>query len=236
MGRSNVAVMAALLALVSVAPPVEAQVQPPSGAQSRDVPSELERTIAAAALDAQARRLSPQATQALMEQRIRALLAAMPRPELALQTIDALLEECQRDPTAVARRFVITLFDGVSYAGDSVTVYDEENNLTEVNFDNRARSARSATAWLLCEDADFRGRCERVNATVDDLASIRLSLQLSSLRSGGRDVCGGPARAALGAVRAVITSPAVTGGGPAPLRPPPTVDGGGGTSDYRPGD
>src|SRR3712207_5206638 len=56
----------------------------------------------------------------------------------------------------------ITFYVGPNYTGRQVTVFGEERNFSSIGFNDRARSARASGSWLICEDSEFRGRCERI--------------------------------------------------------------------------
>ena len=85
-------------------------------------------------------------------------------------------------------RSTITFYEYPNFGGRSVTVYGEENNFLEIGFNDRARSARANGSFLVCEDVDFRGRCERVSGDVRDLGYVGLAGRVSSARmeGGGR--------------------------------------------------
>lgn len=85
----------------------------------------------------------------------------------------------------------ITFYEGENFRGRAVTVFGEENNLNDLSFNDRARSARTNGAFVVCEDADFRGRCERIAGAISDLGRIGLTGRISSARDarfgGGYD-------------------------------------------------
>ena len=77
----------------------------------------------------------------------------------------------------------ITFYEYPNFGGRSVTVYGEENNFSDIGFNDRARSARANGSFLVCEDLDFRGRCERISGNVRDLEYMGLGGRVSSARS-----------------------------------------------------
>ena len=80
----------------------------------------------------------------------------------------------------------IILYDQFSQRGRSVRVRDEIANLERLGFNDRALSleVRGYDRWLVCEDANFRGRCEEVSGEVDNLHL--LNREISSVRRLGR--------------------------------------------------
>ena len=83
----------------------------------------------------------------------------------------------------------ITFYEYPNFGGRSVTVHGDENNLADIGFNDRARSARAQGSFLVCEDLDYGGRCERVSGNVRDLEYLGLGGRVSSTRaeSGGWD-------------------------------------------------
>ena len=91
----------------------------------------------------------------------------------------------------------VTFYEGENFTGRSVTVYGEERNFARIDFNDRARSARASGAFVVCDDSEFRGRCERLTGSVRSLDRLGLNARISSVRedrdggySGGQD--GGP--------------------------------------------
>ena len=76
----------------------------------------------------------------------------------------------------------IILYDGFSQTGRSVRIEDEVYNLERLGFNDRAMSleVRGYGRWLVCEDSNFRGRCEEVSGEVDNLHL--LNREISSVR------------------------------------------------------
>jgi hypothetical protein len=80
----------------------------------------------------------------------------------------------------------IILYDQFSQRGRSVRIRDEITNLERLGFNDQALSLEvlGYDRWLVCEDADFRGRCEEVSGEVDNLHL--LNREISSVRRLGR--------------------------------------------------
>lgn len=77
-----------------------------------------------------------------------------------------------------------TLYEFPNFQGRSVVVTREEGNLSNVGFNDRARSARFEGTWRVCEDASYRGRCETFVGSVPNL-SLRISGVSSLQMTGG---------------------------------------------------
>lgn len=82
------------------------------------------------------------------------------------------------------------LYEYPNFQGRSVTITREQGNLSNVGFNDRARSIRVSGSWRLCEDAGFRSRCETVQGSVNDLRQVGIS-GLSSIRYEGPGYGGG---------------------------------------------
>lgn len=65
-----------------------------------------------------------------------------------------------------------TLYEYPNFQGRSITITRERSNLSDVNFNDRARSIRTTGRWKLCEDSDYRSRCDTVNGSVADLRTM----------------------------------------------------------------
>jgi len=92
----------------------------------------------------------------------------------------------------------IILYDRDGFGGRSVRYRDGVSNLSSLGFNDATRSIRTRGRWIVCQDADFEGRCRTVEGNLSDLFSIGLSNAISSLRpaegyGGGYDPgYGGP--------------------------------------------
>src|SRR5215218_1721501 len=73
------------------------------------------------------------------------------------------------------------LFEYPNFQGRSIVVTRENGNLDGVGFNDRTGSARLEGSWRLCEDKDYRGRCETVTGSIPNL-SYRGIKGLSSLQ------------------------------------------------------
>ena len=74
-----------------------------------------------------------------------------------------------------------TLYELPGFQGRSVVVNGSTNNLDNIGFNDRTRSVRLSGTWRLCEDSDFRSRCETLSGSVPDLRQRGIS-GLSSLQ------------------------------------------------------
>jgi hypothetical protein len=76
----------------------------------------------------------------------------------------------------------ITLFSEPGFRGEARTIYEVEANLVRIGFNDRARSIQTNRPIIVCEDIEFRGRCERINGPVADLNYSGLGGRVSSVR------------------------------------------------------
>jgi hypothetical protein len=88
----------------------------------------------------------------------------------------------------------IILYENPNFQGRSVSFYADASNLSDQSFNDRARSARITGSWRLCEDKNYRSRCEPFADDVADLGAYDFGARVSSLQQvGGRpDQAGGP--------------------------------------------
>jgi hypothetical protein len=81
------------------------------------------------------------------------------------------------------------LFEYPNFQGRSVVVTRENGNLDGVGFNDRARSVQLTGTWRLCEDKDYRGRCETITGAVPNLSFQGInglsSLQMTGAHGGG---------------------------------------------------
>ncbi len=83
----------------------------------------------------------------------------------------------------------IILFSQEDFRGEARSFGNDVRNLTQAGFNDRARSVRvNSGVWLLCEDANFGGRCEYVDRNVRDLRRIGLRGNISSISLSPYDV------------------------------------------------
>lgn len=76
----------------------------------------------------------------------------------------------------------ITFYEGENFTGRAVTVFGVESDFTRLGFNDRARSAQANGSFVVCEDIEFRGRCERVTGSVRSLDRIGMGGRISSAR------------------------------------------------------
>lgn len=90
----------------------------------------------------------------------------------------------ERRRTGEAR---LTLYELPNFQGRSVELYADAPNLADVGFNDRARSARVEGSWRLCEDRNYRSRCEPFADDVRDFAPFSFNAMVSSVQQvGGR--------------------------------------------------
>jgi hypothetical protein len=85
----------------------------------------------------------------------------------------------------------ITFYEGDNFTGREVVIYGEERDFSRIGFNDRARSARTNGSFLVCEDREFRGRCERLSGSVRSLAVLGMSSRISSARDERSTGAGG---------------------------------------------
>jgi hypothetical protein len=87
---------------------------------------------------------------------------------------------------------------GPGYGRNAITVYAKKNfgggsqrfdyaigNLGNTGLNDRIRSIRlerRSGPWLVCEDANFRGRCQQIDRSVSDTRKIGMDRAISSFR------------------------------------------------------
>ena len=77
----------------------------------------------------------------------------------------------------------IILYSETNLRGQSVELTTDHPNFNTIRFNDRARSVEvRGGVWLLCEDGNYRGRCEYVDRTVRNLGELNLSGSISSAR------------------------------------------------------
>lgn len=79
----------------------------------------------------------------------------------------------------------ITLFTGLDYKGQSVTITSDTPNLRDLNFDEVSSSLVARGEWEVCLDPNYGSRCRTYNSSITDLRSFRG--RISSIRYVGRD-------------------------------------------------
>jgi hypothetical protein len=78
----------------------------------------------------------------------------------------------------------ITLFAGLDYKGQSVTITSDTPNLRDLNFDEVSNSLVARGEWEVCLDPNYGSRCRTYSNAVTDLRSFRG--RISSIRYVGR--------------------------------------------------
>lgn len=77
----------------------------------------------------------------------------------------------------------IILYSDTNLRGQTVELTGDQPNFNTIRFNDRARSVEvRGGVWLLCEDGNYRGRCEYVDRTVRNLGELNLSGSISSAR------------------------------------------------------
>lgn len=94
----------------------------------------------------------------------------------------------------------ITVYEQPNFRGRNATYRDDVRNLNDTGMNDRINSLEVAPGemWEVCEDRDFRGRCQVFSGTEYDLRARGWGDQISSLRrvrggggGGGGDWSGG---------------------------------------------
>lgn len=80
-----------------------------------------------------------------------------------------------RQPSAV-------LYDQPNFQGRQTTVYGYATNLPR-DFNDKAMSGRFQGRWRICEDSDYRGRCQDVNGDVPNMNLLGMGERISSLQA-----------------------------------------------------
>jgi hypothetical protein len=79
----------------------------------------------------------------------------------------------------------ISLFAGRNFRGEPVQIAGPTPNLAGLGLNDRVRSIeldRRSGPWIVCTDADYRGRCVTVTGSVADVRQIGMRDAVSSLR------------------------------------------------------
>jgi hypothetical protein len=82
-------------------------------------------------------------------------------------------------------RDAVTLYGGRNMRGPSVRIDGEAPNLGSTGLNDRIRSIqldRRSGPWLVCTDANYRGRCTTIGQSVSDTRAIGMGDSISSLR------------------------------------------------------
>jgi hypothetical protein len=74
----------------------------------------------------------------------------------------------------------MTLYSGPNFTGRSVTFGSSVRNLNDAGFNDLAMSARVRGIWKICEDRDYRSRCEWVDGDIRDLGWVDMNRKISS--------------------------------------------------------
>lgn len=91
-----------------------------------------------------------------------------------------------RQPAAI-------LFDQPDFQGRQTTIYGTATNLPR-DWNDKTMSARFQGRWRICQDSDFRGRCQDVSGDVPNMNTLGLGEAITSLQayaSGGGSGGGG---------------------------------------------
>jgi hypothetical protein len=79
----------------------------------------------------------------------------------------------------------VTLYGGRNWRGPSVRIDGEAPNLGSTGLNDRIGSIqldRGSGPWLVCTDANYRGRCTSIDRSVRDTREIGMRDSISSLR------------------------------------------------------
>lgn len=86
-------------------------------------------------------------------------------------------------------RDTITLFSGKNLRGQAVRVAGPMPNLARTGLNDRVRSIqldRRSGPWIVCADADYRGRCVTITRSIPDTRELGMARDISSLRPARR--------------------------------------------------
>jgi len=79
----------------------------------------------------------------------------------------------------------VTLFGGRNWRGPSIRIEGPTPNLGSTGLNDRVRSIqldRRSGPWIVCTDANYRGRCTTIGESVTDTRAIGMGDGISSLR------------------------------------------------------
>ena len=82
-------------------------------------------------------------------------------------------------------RYSAILYGGRNFRGPSVRIEGDASNLGSTGLNDRVRSIqldRRSGPWLICADANYRGRCTTIDQSVADTRRIGMGDAISSLR------------------------------------------------------
>ncbi|MCG9915969.1 MAG: beta/gamma crystallin family protein [Phenylobacterium sp.] len=90
-----------------------------------------------------------------------------------------------RQPSAI-------LFDQPNFQGRQTTIYGTATNLPR-DWNDKTMSARFQGRWRICQDSDFRGRCQDVSGDVPNMNTLGMGEAITSLQAyaGGGGGSGG---------------------------------------------
>ncbi|ODT86477.1 beta/gamma crystallin-related protein [Phenylobacterium sp. SCN 70-31] len=82
-------------------------------------------------------------------------------------------------------RYGVTIYDRFGFRGQAMQIRGATPNLDGTRFNDRVASIqlpRRSGPWLVCENANYRGRCVTVRDDVRDVSRIGMLNRISSLR------------------------------------------------------
>jgi hypothetical protein len=83
------------------------------------------------------------------------------------------------------RNEAASLFGGRGFRGRPLWIYGPTPNLARIGLNDQVQSIhleRGSGPWLVCTDANYRGRCTTIRGSVDDVGRIGMRNAISSLR------------------------------------------------------
>lgn len=101
-----------------------------------------------------------------------------------------ILPACATDPYGPGYgepdREAVVLYDGANYSGTAISVNGEVPDLVDYRFNDAASSiVINYGSWEVCEDTNFRGRCQILTASDPNLQALRMNDNITSLRPAG---------------------------------------------------
>ncbi len=78
----------------------------------------------------------------------------------------------------------LVLFQDSAQRGQAIEISHDVADLSQYRFNDRASSFLvTGGTWLVCEHANYRGRCEVLQGGAGDLKPIRMNDNISSIRA-----------------------------------------------------
>jgi hypothetical protein len=82
-------------------------------------------------------------------------------------------------------RWSVTIYDRFGWRGNAIRLRDEMPNLDRTGLNDRVASirlGRRTGPWLVCSDANYRGRCVTIDSDIPDTRQLGMLNSISSMR------------------------------------------------------